>query len=119
MGNTQDEKRKERVFSGIQPSGDMHLGNYLGAVKNWVAMASQYDCIYCVVDIHALTTTLDTSNLQLYIHDIVLDWLAAGMDPEKSIIFVQSHVPEVMELHTLLSICQGYACGKYVENDLF
>jgi tryptophanyl-tRNA synthetase len=95
---------KRRIFSGARPTGRLHLGNYLGALQNWVNLQSDYDCIYCIVDIHALTTMLDTSSLQMNIHDMVLDWLAAGLDPRKSILFVQSHVPEVTELHTLLSM---------------
>jgi len=95
---------KRRIFSGARPTGRLHLGNYLGALQNWVNLQSEYDCIYCVVDIHALTTMEDTSSLQKNIHDMVLDWLAAGLDPRKSILFVQSHVPEVTELHTLLSM---------------
>lgn len=95
---------KSRVFSGARPTGRQHLGNYLGAIQNYVALQDEYDCIYCVVDIHALTTLEDTGELQQNIREMVLDWLAAGLDPQKSIIFVQSHVPEVMELHTLLSM---------------
>jgi len=95
---------KNRVFSGARPTGKQHLGNYLGAIQNYVALQEGYDCIYCVVDIHALTSLEDTSGLQDNIREMALDWLAAGMDPERSIIFVQSHVPEVMELHTLLSM---------------
>jgi len=95
---------RSRVFSGARPTGKQHLGNYLGAIQNYVALQDEYDCIYCVVDVHALTTLENTSELQGNIHEMVLDWLAAGIDPEKSIIFVQSHVPEVMELHTLLSM---------------
>jgi len=95
---------KKRVFSGARPTGRQHIGNLLGAIQNYVALQEQYDCIYCPVDIHALTTLTDTSEIQNNIHEMVLDWLAAGMDPEKSIIFVQSHVPEVMELHTMLSM---------------
>jgi len=95
---------KRRVFSGARPTGRQHLGNYLGALQNWVSIQDEYDCIYCVVDVHALTTLEDTSSLQQNIHEMVLDWLAVGLDPQKSILFVQSHVPEVMELHTLLSM---------------
>ena len=95
---------RRRIFSGARPTGRLHLGNYLGALQNWVNLQGEYDCIYCVVDIHALTTLLDTSELQQNIHDMVLDWLAAGLDPGESILFVQSHVPEVTELHTLLSM---------------
>ncbi len=96
--------KKGRVFSGARPTGRQHLGNYLGAMKNYVALQEDYECVYSVVDIHALTTLETTQNLKSNTLDMVLDWLAAGMDPEKSIIFVQSHVPEVMELHTILSM---------------
>ena len=95
---------RRRIFSGARPTGRLHLGNYLGALQNWVNLQSEYDCIYCVVDIHALTSLEDTSGLQKNIHDMVLDWLAAGLDPGRSMLFVQSHVPEVTELHTLLSM---------------
>ena len=95
---------KRRIFSGARPTGRQHIGNYLGALQNWVRLQDEYDCIYCIVDIHALTSMEDTSHLQENIHEMMLDWLAVGLDPEKSILFVQSHVPEVMELHTLLSM---------------
>jgi tryptophanyl-tRNA synthetase len=95
---------RKRVFSGARPTARQHIGNYLGAIQNYVALQEEYDCVYCVVDIHALTSMEDTSHLQEYIREIVIDWLAAGMDPQRSIIFVQSYVPEVMELHTLLSM---------------
>jgi tryptophanyl-tRNA synthetase len=96
--------KKGRVFSGARPTGRQHLGNYLGAMKNYVALQEDYECVYCVVDIHALTTMETTINLRANTIDMVLDWLAAGMDPTKSIIFVQSHVPQVMTLHTILSM---------------
>ncbi len=95
---------KKRVFSGARPTGRQHLGNYLGAIQNYVALQSDYETIYCIVDIHALTTLEDTSALQQNIQEMALDWLAAGLDPKKSIIFVQSHVPEVVELFTLLGM---------------
>jgi len=95
---------KRRVFSGARPTGRQHLGNYLGAIQNYVSLQDEYDCIYCIVDIHALTSLEDTGRLQDNIREMMLDWLAAGLDPEKSILFVQSHVPEVMQLHTLLSM---------------
>jgi len=95
---------KRRVFSGARPTGRQHLGNYLGAIQNYVKLQDEYDCIYCIVDIHALTSLEDTGRLQKNIYEMVLDWLAAGLDPKKSIIFVQSHVPEVMQLYTLLSM---------------
>lgn len=93
-----------RVFSGARPTGRQHLGNYLGAIKNYVALQKDYRCVYCVVDVHALTTVETTRDLELNTLEMTLDWLAAGMDPKESIIFVQSHVPEVMELHTILSM---------------
>jgi len=95
---------KRRVFSGARPTGRQHLGNYLGAIQNYVSLQDEYECIYCIVDVHALTTLEDTSSLQNNIQEMMLDWLAAGLDPQKSILFVQSHVPEVMQLHTLLSM---------------
>jgi len=95
---------RKRVFSGFRPTGKQHIGNYLGAVQNFVVLQDEYDCVYCVVDIHALTTLENTESLQEDIYEMVLDWLAAGIDPQKSIIFVQSHVPQVMELHTLFSM---------------
>lgn len=95
---------KRRVFSGARPTGRQHIGNYLGAIRNYVKLQADYDCIYCIVDVHALTSLEETSRLQENIHELALDWLAAGINPKESIIFVQSHVPEVMELHTLLSM---------------
>ena len=95
------------IFSGMRPTGLLHLGNYMGALQNWVTLQEDYNCIYCAVDIHALTTVEsgeDVKSIKPNIEDMVLDWLAAGVDPEKSIIFIQSHVPEVMTLHTLLSM---------------
>lgn len=93
-----------RVFSGARPTGRQHLGNYLGAIQNYVALQEQYESIYCIVDIHALTTVETTRDLARNTREMALDWLAAGLDPEKSIIFVQSDVPQVMELHTILSM---------------
>ena len=99
--------KKGVIFSGMRPTGLLHLGNYMGALKNWVELQEEYDCIYCAVDIHALTTietAEEAAQIQPNIEDMVLDWLAAGIDPERSIVFVQSHVPEVMTLHSLLSM---------------
>lgn len=95
---------KGRVFSGARPTGRQHLGNYLGAIKNYVALQADYDCIYCIVDLHALTTLETTQNLKENTYEMTLDWLAAGIDPQKTILFVQSNVPEVTELHTILSM---------------
>jgi len=96
--------KKGRVFSGARPTGSQHLGNYLGAIQNYVALQKDYGCIYCIVDLHALTTMETTSNLKQNTLEMALDWLAAGIDPEKSIVFIQSHVPELAELHTILSM---------------
>jgi tryptophanyl-tRNA synthetase len=96
--------KKGRVFSGIRPTGRAHLGNFLGAFKNYVALQDDYECVYCIVDIHALTTVEDTLNLKQNTFDLALDMLAAGIRPEETILFVQSHVPQVMELHTILSM---------------
>jgi tryptophanyl-tRNA synthetase len=96
--------KKGRVFSGARPTGRQHLGNYLGAIKNYVAMQNDYECVYCIVDLHALTTVETTENLKQNTYDMALDWLAAGIRPEESIVFVQSHVPQVTELHTILSM---------------
>ena len=93
-----------RVFSGARPTGRQHIGNYFGHIMNLIALQEEYDCIDCVVDLHALTTLESTATLQEDIYDMVLDWLAAGVDPQKSIVMVQSHVPEITELHLLLSM---------------
>jgi tryptophanyl-tRNA synthetase len=93
---------RQRVFSGARPTGRQHIGNYIGAIQNYVKLQEKYDCIYCIVDIHALTTIENTSELQQNIFEMTLDWLAAGIDPKKSIIFVQSYVPEVTELCVFL-----------------
>jgi tryptophanyl-tRNA synthetase len=97
--------KRGRVFSGARPTGRQHLGNYLGAIRNYVALQDAYDCVYCIVDLHALTTLQDTDKLREWTYEMVLDWLAAGMDPNRgTIIFVQSHVPQVTELHLLFSM---------------
>ncbi len=98
-------KKKGRVFSGARPTGSQHLGNYLGAIKNYVALQDEYEeTIYCIVDIHALTTVETTGNLKQNTYEMALDWLAAGLRPNDSMIFIQSHIPEVLELHTFLSM---------------
>jgi tryptophanyl-tRNA synthetase len=109
--------KKGRVFSGARPTGRQHLGNYLGAIKNYVALQDDYDCVYCIVDLHALTTVEDTDNLKQHTHEMALDFLAAGIRPEESIMFVQSHVPEVTELHTILSMVTPL--GKLTELPTF
>lgn len=94
-----------RIFSGMQPSGRFHLGNYMGALENWVRLQNDHECFFSIVDLHALTSAYEnTSQLQENIHNMALDWLAAGLDPDKNTIFVQSHVKEHAELHLLLSM---------------
>ncbi len=94
---------KKRVFSGIQPSGNLHLGNYLGALQQWVAMQDEYECFYCVVDLHAITLPQDPAELRAGTRAAAGVYLAAGLDPEKATIFVQSHVPAHSELAWILS----------------
>ncbi len=96
---------RPRVLSGMRPTGKLHLGNYVGALQNWVRMQDGYECFFCVVDWHALTTDYaDTSQVKQNSLEVAFDWLAAGLDPEKSVIFIQSHVPAHAELHLLLSM---------------
>jgi tryptophanyl-tRNA synthetase len=96
---------RKRVLSGMRPTGKLHLGNYVGALDNWVRMQDAYECFFCVVDWHALTTDYaDTSQVKQNSVEVALDWLAAGLDPQKSVIFIQSHVPAHAELHLLLSM---------------
>ena len=109
--------KKGRVFSGARPTGRQHLGNYLGAIKNYVALQDDYECVYCIVDLHALTTVEDTEDLRQNTYEMALDWLAAGIRPQESIVFIQSHVPEVTELHTILSMVT--ALGKLTELPTF
>ena len=91
-----------RIFSGIQPSGELHIGNYLGAVKNWVELQDQQECFFCVVDLHAITGKYDAASLARRTREMALGLLAAGVDPKKCTLFVQSHVPEHSELQWLL-----------------
>jgi tryptophanyl-tRNA synthetase len=96
---------RKRVLSGMRPTGKLHLGNYVGALENWVRMQDQYECFFVIVDWHALTTDYaDPSHLQENLVDVLLDWLAAGLDPARCTMFVQSHVPAHAELHLLLSM---------------
>src|SRR3954465_8439888 len=87
-----------RIFSGIQPSGALHIGNYLGAVKNWVDLQHKYESIFCIVDYHAITLSYDPADLRARTADMALSLLAAGIDPAKCTLFVQSRVPEHTEL---------------------
>ncbi len=95
---------QDRVFAGIRATGRQHIGNYLGAIQNFVALQEQYECIYSIVDLHSLTTLTDTDQLRDNVRETALDLLAAGIDPERTILYAQSHVPEISELHLLLSM---------------
>ena len=96
---------KKRILSGMQPSGLLHLGNYYGALKNWIELQDQFECFYFVADWHSLTTLYeDPSHIKQFSFDVAVDWLAAGLDPEKSTLFVQSRIPEHAELHLMLSM---------------
>jgi tryptophanyl-tRNA synthetase len=96
---------KKRVLSGMRSTGKLHLGNYVGALANWVRMQDEYDCFFFIADWHALTTDYaDTSRLKENSVEVLLDWLAAGLNPEKCVMFIQSHVPAHAELHLLLSM---------------
>nr|WP_317324559.1 tryptophan--tRNA ligase [uncultured Flavonifractor sp.] len=97
------EKNKKVIFSGIQPSGAIHLGNYLGALRNWVALQDEYNCVYCVVDEHAITVRQDPAALRRQTLELFAQLVACGVDPEKSILFVQSHVPAHAELAWVLN----------------
>ncbi len=93
----------KRVFSGIQPSGELHIGNYLGAVQNWVRLQTEYDCLFCVVDLHAITQPYEPAELSQRTLDMARSLFAAGLDPDQCIVFVQSHVAEHSELNWLLN----------------
>ena len=96
---------EQRVVSGMRPTGSLHLGHYHGALKNWVRLQSEYPCFFFVADWHALTTHYDTPEvIEQTVWDMVIDWLAAGIDPARATLFIQSRVPEHAELHTLLSM---------------
>jgi len=101
-------QKSKIVFSGIQPSGIVHVGNYLGAIRNWVTMLDEYDCIFCIVDLHAMTVPYEPAGMQGRIRDALMLNMAAGLDPERCTLFVQSHVPEHTELTWILSTCAPY-----------
>ncbi len=96
--------KKEIVLSGIRPTGFVHLGNYFGAMRNWVRMQDEFDCYYCVVDWHSLTTHPDTKGLQDNVLRLLSELLASGLDPEKCVLYIQSHVPEIAELYLFLNM---------------
>ena len=96
---------KKIVLSGMRPTGKLHLGNYHGALKNWVTLQDKYNCYFFVADLHSLTTAYEqTENLAANSREMLIDWLTAGLDPQKCTIFIQSDVPEVSELNTLLGM---------------
>lgn len=96
---------KRRVLSGMRPTGKLHLGNYMGALKNWVELQNAYECFFMVADVHALTTDYaDPRQIPNFTREVVLDWLSAGLDPERSVMFVQNHVKHHYELNSLLSM---------------
>jgi tryptophanyl-tRNA synthetase len=99
------DHKKPRVLSGMRSTGKLHLGNFVGALDNWVKLQDSYECFFFVADWHALTTDYaDTSNIKQNSMEVLLDWLAAGLDPERCTMFIQSHVPQHAELHLLLSM---------------
>lgn len=96
---------RPRILSGMRPTGALHLGHLVGALENWRRLQDEYECYYCIVDWHALTTDYaDPGNIRASILEVATDWLAAGLDPEKSTLFIQSDVPQHAELHLLLSM---------------
>jgi tryptophanyl-tRNA synthetase len=98
------EKKKEIVLSGIRPTGFLHLGNYFGAIQNWVRMQEEYDCYYCVVDWHSLTTHPDTKELKDSVKRMMAELIASGLDPAKAVLYIQSDVPEIAELYLYLNM---------------
>lgn len=97
-----------RIYSGIQPTGEIHIGNYLGAISNWVGLIPRYDCIFCVVDYHAITIAYEPSGMQSAILDTVTMGMACGLDPDRCTFFVQSHVSETMELAWVFSTVTSF-----------
>src|SRR5437879_4109971 len=105
MQVTANNPGKKRVVSGMRPTGKLHLGNYVGALANWVKLQDTHDCYFFIADWHALTTDYaDPSGIHDSTQEVVFDWLAAGLDPERCTMFVQSHVPQHAELHLLFSM---------------
>lgn len=98
----EEEVEKKRIFSGIQPSGELTLGSYMGAIKNWVSLQDEYDCIYCIVDMHAITVRQNPADLRRRSLNQIAQYIACGLDPKKNIIFIQSHVPQHAELSWIL-----------------
>ena len=101
------EEKKKRIFSGIQPSGELTLGSYMGAIKNWVALQDEFDCLYCIVDMHAITVRQEPALLRKRSVNQLAQYIACGLDPKKNIMFIQSHVPQHAEL--------GWVLGCYTQ----
>ena len=102
-----NNSKNKIVFSGVQPSGDLHIGNYLGAIKNFISMQHEYDCLFCVVDLHAITVKQDPIELKNNTYEVVATYIASGIDPKRSIIFNQSHVSSHAELAWILNcVCR-------------
>lgn len=101
MENTVEKKK--RIFSGIQPSGELTLGSYMGAIRNWVDLQDEYDCLYCIVDMHAITVRQDPALLRRRTLEQLAQYIACGLDPEKNTLFIQSHVPAHAELGWVLN----------------
>lgn len=101
------EENKKVIFSGVQPSGDLTLGNYLGALKNWVKLQEQYECYFCVVDLHAITVKQEPAKLRRKTLEVLSIYIACGIDPYKNVLFIQSHVPAHSEASWLLT-CNSY-----------
>ncbi len=97
------DERKKRIFSGIQPSGELTLGSYMGAIKNWVQLQDEYECLYCIVDMHAITVRQNPADLRRRTLNQLAQYIACGLDPKKSIMFVQSHVPQHAQLAWVLN----------------
>ncbi len=96
---------KKRIMSGMRSTGQLHLGHYFGVLKNWIKLQNEYDCFYAIADWHALTTKYaDTSEMGSNVLEVAKDWLSCGIDPDISTVYVQSHIPEIAELHLLLSM---------------
>ncbi|MEW6325692.1 MAG: tryptophan--tRNA ligase, partial [Nitrospirota bacterium] len=102
---TPSAQPRRRIVSGMQPSGKLHLGNWLGALKNWVELQARHECFFFVADWHALSTNYaETASIRAHTREMVIDWLSAGLDPQRSTLFVQSRVPEHAALHVILSM---------------
>ncbi len=110
---------RKRILSGMRPTGKLHLGNYLGALVNWVKLQDEYECFFMIADWHALTDRTDTTRIASDAKDVLIDWLASGLDPARSTLFLQSHIKAHAELHLILSMITPLAwlerCPSYKE----